>query len=175
MALVGASGTGKSTVAPLVAERLGIPSADIDRLVEERRGTSVAEVFRDEGEDAFRRLESELLAEVLDGPPAVVATGGGIVTREENRRRLVERCSVVWLRADPEVLASRLSGTDEERPLLGPDAVSTLRRLIGEREASYRAVAGLELEVAGSEPTEVADRIIAWLADDPAPTAGAAK
>lgn len=174
VALVGPSGTGKSTVAPLLAERLGFASVDIDRLVEQRRGTSVGDVFRAEGEEGFRRVESELLHEALAGPPVVVATGGGIVTTEANRRLLREQCHVVWLRADPEVLLARLSGTEEERPLLGDDPATTLRRLAQEREAAYREVSGLELEVAGAEPAEVADRIVTWLADDSTPTAGAA-
>lgn len=156
VALVGLSGTGKSTVAPLLAARRGLAAADVDRLVEQRRGMTVARVFAADGEAAFRDLESELLAAVLDGPPTVVATGGGIVLRPANRELLARRCTVVWLRADPGVLADRLAGTDEERPVLAGDPATALRRLAAEREAAYAEVADLVVDVDSVSPEDVA-------------------
>jgi shikimate kinase len=163
VALVGLSGTGKSTLAPLLAEWLEVTSADVDGIVADRRSMPVADIFAAEGEAAFREAESAVLAEVLGGPPAVVATGGGAVLAAENRRLLAERCIVVWLRADPEVLAQRLVAADEERPLLAGDAVSTLRRLATEREAHYREVADLAVDAddPSVDPDALADRIAA--------------
>ena len=165
VALVGLSGTGKSTVAPLLARQLGCVPADVDRMVEERCGTSVAEVFATRGEPEFRSLESKLLAEVLDGPDAVVATGGGVVLAPGNRELLGRSARVVWLRTDVDVLVDRLARTTERRPLLADDPESTLRRLAAEREPLYREVADLAVDATGLRPHQVADAIEAELRD----------
>lgn len=156
---MGLSGTGKSTVAPLLAARLGVGVVDLDRVVEAAAGMTVAELFESSGEPAFREFEAEELARALAGPPAVVATGGGAVLRPGNRELLARRCRVVWLRARPEELTRRLAGTDEARPLLAEDPVVTLRRLAAEREAAYREVADLVVDVDGLGPDGVVDRI----------------
>ncbi len=171
LALVGLSGTGKSTVAPLVAARLGFAVEDVDRRLETRFGSSVADVFRTRGEAAFREAEAEELSDVLAGEPAVVATGGGIVVDGRNRRVLSERCVVVWLRSDVGTLVDRLTGSDEERPLLAEDPESTLRRLAEEREPLYREVADLEIDVGGLHPQQVADAVEAGLRSGGGPTA----
>ena len=161
VALVGLSGTGKSTVAPLVAERTGRDVVDLDRVIEQRSGRSVTEVFATDGEEHFRRLESEALEAALSGPPAVVATGGGIVTVSAALDLLAARSEVVWLRVDPAELAVRLRSGTEDRPLLGDDAETALRLLSEQREPLYRQVADRILEV-GSVPTEdVVERIVA--------------
>lgn len=165
VALVGLSGTGKSTVAPLLARRRGCASVDLDRVVERHTGRTVAEVFAADGEAAFRDLESAALAEALAGPPAVLATGGGIVLRPENRAALSDGSRVVWLRLGAEPLARRLRGTDETRPLLTGDPATALRRLAREREALYREVADVEIDVEGLAPADVADLIERELAD----------
>jgi shikimate kinase len=167
VALVGLSGTGKSTLAPLLASRLRLGVADLDGIVAARQGRSVAEIFSVDGEAAFRAAESAVLSEVLDGPPTVLATGGGVVLADANRRLLIERSRVVWLRADPELLAARLAASAETRPLVGADAVSTLRRLADEREAHYREVADLVVDAGDPslDPDGLADRVAAELAD----------
>jgi shikimate kinase len=172
VALVGLSGTGKSTVAPLLARRFGLAAVDLDRAVEAATGRTVAEVFAERGEPAFRDLESAELRRALDGPPAVLATGGGVVVRDANRSLLRARCRVVWLRGDPAELAGRLAGTDEERPVLAVDPVATLHRLAAEREAAYREVADLVVDIDGLGPDEVADRIAGGLSADEDPQAG---
>jgi shikimate kinase len=160
LALIGLSGTGKSTVAPLLAERFGRVSADVDRLVEARcGGSTVAEVFAERGEAAFRALESEVLAEVLAGPDSVVATGGGAVLDPRNRELLAREATVVWLRADLDVLVERLRRTAEARPLLADDPATTLRRLAVEREPLYREVADLVVDATGLRPQQVADLV----------------
>ena len=164
IALIGLSGTGKSTLAPKLAERLGMAAVDIDGQIVDRCGASIAEIFRDRGEVGFRDLESTLLAEALDGPVAVVATGGGIVLRDENRRRLGDEAQVVWLCATPEQLADRLAIGGEERPLLGEGALLALRRLATERDALYRGLADVEVDTDGVPPADLVERIISALA-----------
>jgi shikimate kinase len=160
VALVGLSGAGKSTVAPLLANRLGVGSfVDLDRVIERRRGCTVAEIFDTDGEAAFRRLESDALAEALDGPPVVIATGGGIVLDHGNRALLRAGATVVWLRATPAHLAGRLADTNEARPLLSGDAEFALHRLAEEREALYSEVADLVIDVDGVDPVSVAEEV----------------
>ena len=158
--LVGLSGTGKSTVAANLAERLGRPSLDTDRMVERRRGATVAEVFAREGEAAFREVESEVLAEVLAGPASVIATGGGAILAAGNRRLLRERATVVWLRADPDELERRVVASPESRPLLRDDPAAALRRLAVERDPLYREVADLVVDTTAISRSEVVDVVV---------------
>jgi len=164
LVLVGLSGSGKSTIAPLLQARTGRSvTIDIDREVVERDGRTIAEIFEQEGETGFRSLESSVLAEALAGPPAVVATGGGIVLELENRRMLRDQ-TVIWLRAAPGHLAERLADTSEARPLLDGDAEFALHRMASEREALYSEVADLVVDVEGVDPRTLADEIAERLA-----------
>ena len=160
VALVGLSGSGTSTLAPLLASRLGgHVVADLDRVVEGRFGRSVASIFEQDGEAVFRDAESEALSEALDGPPAVIATGGGIVLSAGNRRMLSTSARVVWLRAHPAHLQQRLEGTTEARPLLQGDPAFALARLDEERAALYAQVADLTVDVDGASPADLAEEI----------------
>jgi len=162
VALVGLSGTGKSTVAPLLAARRGLACVDLDGVVVAQAGRSVAEIFAADGEARFRSLESDALARALDGPPAVLATGGGVVLDAANRDLLTERATVVWLQSRPGTLAARLSATDEERPLLsdGLDvAVERLSQMSAARGPLYTAVADVALEVDDCTAEEVVDAV----------------
>lgn len=161
IALVGLSGSGKSTVAPLLASRLGSLSVvDLDRTIEERRGTDVATIFAEpDGESTFRALETDALLESLRGTPSVIATGGGVVLEPENRAALRSGATVVWLRAHPSRLAERLADTAEARPLLEGDAEFAMQRLSSEREALYSEVADHVIDVDGIDPASVAAEI----------------
>lgn len=165
IALVGLSGSGKSTLAPVLASRLGAHHVvDLDKVVEARFGASVADVFRTRGEAVFRDAEADALATALSGPPAVIATGGGVVLDAENRRALVSEAFVVWLRAHPDHLDERLSGPTEARPLLEGDRAFALARLSEERAALYGAVADLVIDVEGIDPTDLALEVVRALA-----------
>jgi len=164
IALVGLSGSGKSTVAPLLAARTGLGACiDLDREIEQTAGRAVQQVFEIDGEPAFRRLESAALADALAGAPCVIATGGGAVLDPVNRSLLRTGARVVWLRATPTNLAARLTGTDESRPLLSGDAEFALRRLADEREALYSEVAELVIDVDGIGAAAVADEVARML------------
>ena len=167
VALVGMMGSGKTTVGRRAAKVLGRPFVDADEAFIPRYGRTVAEVFAADGEAAFRRLEAELLAELLDvAEPLVVACGGGVVTTEGNRRRLCQPdVHVVWLRADPAFLASRALAKPDRPLLAGEDQRAVLERLHGERLAWYEEVADDVLDIAdfhewGSQPKRaMAERI----------------
>lgn len=166
LALVGLRGTGKSTLGRLLAERLGWPFDDLDeRLVDlappEAAGTAEAgEILERLGEPAFRELEGRALAEALAAPrPRVLATGGGVVEREANRR-LLASCRCLWLRAAPEVLARRVAADRASRPsLLGLEPLEELRELERRRAPHYRALAELEVETGTKDAAALADEI----------------
>ena len=154
--LVGMMGAGKSTVAPLVAARLGRIAIDIDRRVEESTGATVADLIaRDES--AFRRAEAEAVRAIA-GSDVVASCGGGVVLDDGLVADMRSTGVVVWLDAPVEVLASR---GIEDRPLLAGDA-GALRRLSRARDARYRAAAHAVVD-ADDTPDAVADRVVeAW-------------
>lgn len=166
--LVGYRGTGKSTVARLLAERVAVPWADADAVLEERVGCTIAQLVHDRGEMAFRDAESEVLASLLTTCPGVVATGGGVVLRESNRRLLAERGRpIVWLTAPVATIRSRLAadpGTLDRRPALqGDDVLAEVEAAVLQREPLYRACADWSLDTSECAPEAVAERIAAWL------------
>lgn len=160
VALVGLSGAGKSTVAPLLANRLGARSAvDLDVVVSGQLGRSAEQAFAELGEAAFRQAETDALLSSLAGPPSVIATGGGVVLDADNRAALRARAVVIWLRAHPDHLAARLADSSEARPLLQGDPEFALRRLASEREALYADVADHVVDVEGVDPGDLADEL----------------
>jgi shikimate kinase len=170
--LVGLRGTGKSTVARLVAERLGWPWHDVDVEVERRAGQSIAEIFAERGELSFRELEATLLAELCAGDRQVLALGGGSVLRAENRDAMRRAGKTVWLSAPPETLWERIqrdATTAARRPnLTQQGGIAEIRQLLVEREPLYRQCADVRVETQDKSPAEVADYIVQELAISPA-------
>jgi shikimate kinase len=164
--LVGYRGTGKSTVARLLAGRLGWDWLDADAVLEQRAGRSIRELFAGEGEAGFRAREAALLEELCHCQRHVIATGGGVILKEENRRRLRADGAVVWLVADADTIWQRLQAdatTAERRPALTVGGLDEVRELLRVREPLYRECAGWSVETAARSPAEVADLILAWL------------
>lgn len=169
--LVGLMGTGKSTIAKLLATRLGVECLDTDRMVEAATGRTVREIFDQSGEERFREVEAEVLAQCLrrrDHP--VVAAAGGMVLREENRAALAGastegRATVVWLHARPEVLVAR-TRKGGHRPLLDADPEGTLLRLAAERAPLYRAVADVVVDVSDRDADAVVNLLMNAIDDE---------
>ncbi len=159
--LVGMMGSGKTTVGRMLASRLHRDLLDTDALIEVREGRSVRELFSSNGEDSFRAIEAEVLVESLANPKgAVIAAAGGVVLRRENREALhASGARVVWLRADPVVLAERVKGGGH-RPLLDADPEGMLRRMHEDREPLYREVADLIITVDGRSVNEVVEAVL---------------
>lgn len=146
IALVGMPGSGKSTVGRHLSRQIGWRFADSDAEIERELGESIRSYFEKSGEDSFRTLETSVLANLLERPSLVLATGGGAVLREANRKLLSERANVVYLRATPEDLARRLR-YDTQRPLLqGGDPLRKLRDLFQVRDPLYREVADFTID-----------------------------
>ena len=147
-------GAGKTSVARRLARRLKRRVYDSDAMITARTGRTVAQLFAEGGEPAFRSLESDVLDEALRAdPPGVVAAAGGVVLSADNRARLREASArggvVVWLRAPAAVLARRVRPGDH-RPLLATDPAGTLARLAAEREDLYAAVADATVDSAAA-------------------------
>ncbi len=146
VSLVGMPGGGKSTVGRHLARNLNLKFFDADVEIERRIGCPIRVYFEREGEAAFRDLEQEMIAELVGQTSGVLATGGGVVLREANRRHLREQTTVVYLRSVPEELFRRLRH-DTHRPLLQvADPLRRLRDLFAERDPLYRSVARFVIE-----------------------------
>jgi shikimate kinase len=148
-------GSGKSAVGTRLAVRLGYGFEDMDRRIEKRTGRSIAAIFAEQGEGAFREEELREAEAIARLDRRVVATGGGAFVRPETRARLQEGALTVWLHCNTEELLDRIPA-DGTRPLAGNRAI--MRALLAEREPSYR-LADLEVDTSGATPGEVAHRI----------------
>jgi len=144
--LVGMMGAGKSTVGKLLAKRLGKTFLDTDHEIQSRTGVNIPTIFEIEGEAGFRRRESAVLRGLAGREDLVVATGGGIVLADENRRLLREHGTVVYLRASLDELYGR-TRRDRNRPLLQTeDPRATLRELLVTRDPLYKEVADIIMD-----------------------------
>jgi len=165
IALIGYRGTGKTTVSRLLAMRLGCDWVDADVEVELRAGKSIDAIFAELGEQAFRDIEAEVVADLCGREATVLAFGGGAVLREENRNCLAKCQAVVWLKASVETIDQRISDdptTAARRPNLTNHGGRTeIEHLLGQREPIYRACATLEVDTEDKSPVEIADEIVA--------------
>ncbi len=158
--LVGMMGAGKTTVGSALAGRLGWGHCDSDAQVVAATGRTVPELFAERGEAAFRAEESRVLAEALSGrDPVVVSAAGGVVLAEANRDLMVRSGVVVWLRADPQLLARRV-GRGEGRPLLGEDPPARLADLDAVRRPFYEQVAAVAVDVDRLSAPEVVEKVL---------------
>ncbi len=154
--LIGSRGTGKTTVAQQLALALGYDWVDADVEIELRAGKSIAAIFADGGEAAFRRLESSVLAELLQRDRVVLALGGGVIVQPENRLLLQNVRPVIWLTGKPETLWSRIQGdatTAARRPALTVHhGLEEIRQLLQIREPWYRECADTEIATDDKSP-----------------------
>jgi len=136
--LVGMMGAGKSTIGRRLAARLHLPFLDADTEIEAAAGMAIPEIFEIHGEPHFRDGEARVIARLLEGGPAVLATGGGSFMREETRRRVSDKAVSIWLKADADIIMRRVKRR-ADRPLLQTaDPAATVGRLIDEREPLYQ-------------------------------------
>jgi len=162
VALVGLRGAGKSTLGPLVAERLGWAFLEMDELITDASGLTLDELFELHGEPYYRRLEHETLRRVLGRRgPLVLAAAGGVVNEPNSWELLRNRATVVWLRATPEEHWNRVVAQGDRRPMAdNPAAMEELRALLLEREAVY-SQAHLTLDTSEAAPVRLAEVIAA--------------
>ena len=155
--LIGMPGAGKSSVGRLVADKLGIPFVDLDAEIETAAGRTVPDIFRRDGEPAFRELEHEAVVRAAAQAPAVVSCGGGVVLREDNLSAMRAGGCIVWLNVPLAILRRRIRDIIEKRPLV-KDPLD-LERLYNARLSVYRAAAEHEV-VAEGDPQQVARDVV---------------
>lgn len=170
--LIGYRGTGKSTVATLVAQHLSQPAYDSDVEVERRARKTITQIFADDGEACFRDLEVAVIKELAEKPNAVLALGGGAVMRPENCQ-VISTGSVVWLKATAETIFARISAdqkTADQRPSLTAfDGLDEITALLEKREPVYADCADCIIDTEGKTAEQVADEVVYFVKGKAAP------
>ena len=162
--LIGYRGTGKSTVATLLASDLRMPQICLDEEIVKRAGKRIPEIVAAHGWEYFRDLESEVAADYGNKDGWVVDAGGGVILRDENVQNLRRNGTLLWLTAPPSVLIDRIKD-DTERPALkdGKTFLEEVEEVLEERLPLYRSAAHVSIDVSASTPEEVSSRIQAIL------------
>jgi shikimate kinase len=160
--LVGLMGSGKSSLGRRIARKMNLPLIDLDDYIVDKAGCNIPEIFSRYGEAGFRAMETEVLRKVIS-KHAVLATGGGIVMSEENRRLLKNNPPVIWLKASPEFLARRIVG-DSNRPLIAVEnTLNKLKELAKIRNPFYQECADFCLPRDNMKKKEALEAIIQFL------------
>lgn len=164
LALIGFMGTGKTAVGRVLAEKLDKELIELDSLIELKAGKSIARIFQEDGEIAFRQLEIEVTKEAAAGKNQVIACGGGVVLNKINIDRLKEEAVVVYLNASPEVILQRVSSDDSVRPLLKKgNKTLTIRELLKFRKPFYERAADIKIDTSNLDIEATAELIITRL------------
>lgn len=158
--LIGFMGSGKTTVGKLLAKHLDMAFIDMDEAIESAQGKTVREIFDEQGESAFRTMETKYLEQSLEAKNMILATGGGVVMRPENVRLLDEIGTIIFLHASLEQLIAQLRN-DTKRPLIqGENYEVKVKTLLEQREATYLSVADVIIQTTGKVITEVVDEVL---------------
>ena len=159
LVLVGFMGSGKSTIGPLVAKKMGMRFVDMDSLIEEREKTTISEIFVKRGESVFREIETELVKELAIQQDLVIATGGGVVLRPSNIEIFGRTGILVYLHVDAQSAFARTQSY-QHRPLLkGKESVKKIGDLLLERASFYDAIP-YRVETVGYSPNKIAETIV---------------
>lgn len=167
IALIGFMGSGKTTVGQLLAKKLDRKFIELDRLVEQKAGKPIPEIFQQDGEIAFRELEIELIKDITSEQRSVIACGGGIVLNKINVDRLKQEGIVVYLTASPGAILRRTASDKNERPLLNTaDRATRVRELLGFRKPFYERAADITIDTSKLDVSSVTEKIIEKLKAD---------
>lgn len=164
IALTGFMGTGKTTVGKILAENMQMDFMETDSIIELRTGKKIPEIFRDNGEEAFREIEKMVIKEVAENKNLIVSCGGGVVTDQENVEQLKKRGKIILLNAKEETVINRVANSTD-RPLLNTeDWQDRVHELMSKRLPMYKKAADIEVDTDELTPAEVAEKIKSKLA-----------
>ncbi len=167
IALIGFMGVGKTAVGKALAEKLGKSFVELDLLIERRVGKSIADIFQQDGEAAFRELEIEVTEEISKDKNLVIACGGGIVLNKINIERLRKNTRMVYLTASPGVILERVANEEGQRPLLEVDNPTlAIGEMLSFRKPFYERAADIRIDTSKLDINTVAEQIIGKLKDD---------
>ena len=162
--LIGFRGTGKSTVGRLLAKRLERDFIDSDKHIEDSTGKTIKSIFEDDGEEGFRKIEADVIAELSEEDNKVISAGGGAVLREENVRNLKDIGFLVLLEATPEIINSRIAQdkkTTQQRPsLTDKKPLDEIKHLIEQREHAYKSAADFTINTSYVSCEDIVNEII---------------
>ena len=173
IALIGLMGVGKSTVGRRLAQRLDLPFIDGDEAIESAARMTVSDIFSQLGEAEFRAGEARVMRRLLDGPPIVLATGGGAVLNPGTRALMKEQATTVWLRAELAIVANRVQRRDTRPLLRGKDPLQALSAMAEVRYPIYAETADLTVDVGAGAHAQAVDAIVKaltrhWAQEQPA-------
>lgn len=163
--IIGFMGVGKSVVGRLLARRLNMNFIDMDDEIEKRQGCSITEVFNIYGQDYFRKVERQLLEELSKKENYIISTGGGIVTKEENRKILSNQKIVVFLDANVKTILRNVSNEIEKRPLLktSKNLQKSINELLNKRYYYYKECSNINIDVNDKNIDEVVSQILVYI------------
>lgn len=158
--MIGFMGVGKTSTSRVLSKKLGVREIDTDAMIVEMENKSISEIFAEEGEEYFRKKETELIDKIGEMSPCIISCGGGMAMREINVEKMKEIGQIVWLTATPETIYAHVKDSTN-RPLLnGNMNVPYIKSLMDAREPKYRKAADIIIETDGCTPAQVADKII---------------
>ena len=162
--LIGFRGTGKSTVGRLLAKRLERDFIDSDKYIEDSTGKTIKSIFEDDGEEGFRKIEADTIAELSKEDNKVISAGGGVVLREENIKNLKDNGFLILLEATPEIIYSRIAQdekTTQQRPsLTDKKPLDEIKHLIEQRENAYKSAADFTINTSYVSCEDIVNEII---------------
>ena len=167
IALIGFMGSGKSTVGKALAGQLKMDFVELDALVEQKAGRSIAEIFEHEGEPAFRKLEAQVACEAAGRRRTVISCGGGIVLDPASVDCLKQNALMVYLKARPDIILKRVGGSGDVRPLLrSADPSLTINDMLAARRPLYEKAADIVIDTSRLTVVAVVGKIVAELPSD---------
>lgn len=158
--LIGFMGCGKSTIARILSEKLGVTQVEMDEQIVQEQGMPITEIFEKYGEERFRDIETDLVRRLQAKNGVVVSCGGGAVLREENRRMMKESGAIVWLTAQPETILERVKHSVDRPVLNGHMNVEYITELMAKRHDCYEAAADFCVSTDGKSQEEICEEIM---------------
>ncbi|MBR1740287.1 MAG: shikimate kinase [Lachnospiraceae bacterium] len=158
--LIGFMGVGKTSTSKQLSKKLGLKEVDTDKMIVEKEGKAISDIFADSGEEYFRGVETGILDLLAEEAPCIVSCGGGMAMREENVRKMKRTGLIVFLVAEPETIYEHVKDSTD-RPLLhGNMNVPYIAELMAKREPKYQEAADIIIKTDGYAPFQIADQII---------------